>query len=264
MAQSLAAAGYSIREFILRTGVKPDRRVKTLAAKLRAQLTTFDAASLDADVIWIAVPDDAIESCATELARGRDLRGRVALHSAGALGSDTLRSMKKAGASVGSLHPMMSFPGKDSPSLRGVYFAIEGDKPAVQIARNIVADVGGHALSISAKNKALYHAFGSMIAPLMVAHLQAAQNIAKRAGVDERLARAAMRPIIEQVVGSFLAGGAEAAFSGPLKRGDANTTARHLKSLKKTDEDALYRALAQYAIEYLDVKNKKSLRNILR
>ncbi len=263
MSRALHNRGYSIREFILRT-LKPAAREKTLARETGAAITTFDDAKLDADVLWIAVPDDAIEEVARRLAKGRSLRGKIVLHSAGALSSRILRPLQKAGAAIGTLHPMMSFSRANrAPELRGVSFAVEGDAAATRAAQRIVRDLGGKLLAIDARHKPLYHAFGAMIAPLLVGHLEAAERMAKRAGLEARAARDVMKPIVEQVLAAFLAGGAEAAFSGPLKRGDVKTIQAHLKALRGSEEETIYRALGRYAVAHIRVENKNKLKKLL-
>ena len=264
MARALSALGYPIREFVLRTPLKPGATLKSLARKLGANIHGFDSATLDADVLWLAVPDDVIEECAKRVAKGRTFRGRIALHSAGALSSDELSALRKAGAATGSLHPMMSFPSdKISPALRGVSFAVEGDAAAVRVAKQIATDVGGRVLSVDTRHKALYHAFGAMIAPLLVGHFEAAERMARNAGLDAKSARAAMKPIVEKVIAAFLTGGADKAFSGPYKRGDLKTIERHLKAIKGSAEETLYRALAEYTIENVRVANRKQLKRLL-
>jgi len=239
--------------------------MKSLARKLRARLTTFQECSLDADILWLAVPDDAIADCVARLAARRALRGKIVLHSSGALSSEVLEPVRRAGASTASLHPMMSFSsGNRAPDLRGVWFSVEGEAVAVRVARRIVKDLGGHRLAVKAVHKALYHAFGAMIAPLLVSHLEAAERMAKRAGLDAATARRVMKPIAEKVLDAFVAGGAAPASSGPFLRGDVKTVERHLRALRGTPEDMVYRILAEYAVTHLKVANREGLKKILR
>jgi predicted short-subunit dehydrogenase-like oxidoreductase (DUF2520 family) len=261
MARSLSSRGYSIEEFVVR---KPSSRVNALAKALGATVSSFKNCRLGADIVWLGVPDDAIERCAKQLAKRRDLRGKIALHSSGALGSDVLDSLRRNEASVASLHPMMSFSASNrNPDLRGVSFSVEGDPTAVRVARRIVERLGGDVSSVKAEKKALYHAFGAMIAPLLVSHLQAAQLMGERAGFDARRVRSVMKPIVEKVVAAFLAGGAENAFSGPFLRGDVKTVERHLVAIRGCDEEPVYRALAEYAIDHIKGENKEKLRRLL-
>ena len=72
-------------------------------------------------VILIATPDDEIAVVAQELARigEEELRGRVVLHTSGAMDSAVLDAVPERGAMVGSMHPLQSFGGVAVPSLEG-------------------------------------------------------------------------------------------------------------------------------------------------
>src|SRR5882757_2354207 len=61
---------------------------------------------LDARVLWLCVPDAAIESTAKWLvAQHVNLSGQVVLHSSGALDRSVLAVAERAGAFTGSVHP---------------------------------------------------------------------------------------------------------------------------------------------------------------
>ena len=63
------------------------------------------------------------------------VEGKVVLHSSGAFSSDELAVLRRLGARVASVHPMMTFVAGVSPSLNDVGFAIEGDWEAVRVAK---------------------------------------------------------------------------------------------------------------------------------
>jgi len=54
------------------------------------------------------------------------------------LNSGALKAARDHGAAVGSMHPLQSFSGVAIPPLEGKVFAIEGDPPAIRLARQIV------------------------------------------------------------------------------------------------------------------------------
>src|SRR5260370_35441606 len=96
-------------------------------------------------VILIATPDDEIAVVAQELARiGEEkLRGRVVLHTSGAMDSAVLDAVHERGAMVGSMHPLQSFSGVSVPSLEGKGFTIEGETQAGRVGRQIAPLRGG-------------------------------------------------------------------------------------------------------------------------
>lgn len=262
MARALHAAGYRLDELVYHAPASR-RRAQTLAKELGAPAVELEKARFGADVTWLCVPDAAIASCAAALSRG-EWQGKIVLHASGALPSRALRPLQKRGAYVASLHPMMTFVHSARPSLAGVTFAVEGDRQATLAARRIAIALGGRVVQIKAAAKPLYHAFGAFTSPLLIAVLAAAEKVARAAGLAQKDARAAARPILEQTLRNYLARGPAAAFSGPLVRGDVDTIRRHLRALCSLPEvRAAYLALVRSALRTLPVRNKGALTALL-
>lgn len=190
-------------------------------------------------------------------------RGKIALHSSGALTSDELGALRQKGASVASVHPLMTFVRGSRRPLSGVSFAIEGDPVALRLARAIVRSLRGEPYAIEKAEKIAYHAWGTFASPLMTALLATTERVAAVAGVPARAARRRMLPILLQTVANYGSFGA-AGFSGPIVRGDTDTVRRHLEVLRTEPiPRRVYIALAQAALEYLPAKNKAELQRIL-
>src|SRR6266403_2380749 len=130
-------------------------------------------------VILIATPDDEIAVGARELARigEEELRGRVVLHTRGAMDSAVLDAVHERGAMVGSMHPLQSFSGVSVPSLEGKVFTIEGETQAVRVARQIARSLGGSPVRIAGSKKFLYHAAAAMAAGHALAVEEAATHV---------------------------------------------------------------------------------------
>jgi predicted short-subunit dehydrogenase-like oxidoreductase (DUF2520 family) len=223
-----------------------------------------EGARVDADVIWFCVPDREIARAAKQLAGTVDWRGKVAFHSSGALGSDELRELRRRGAAVASVHPLMTFVSRSVPSLLGVPFALEGDAAALRVAGRIVRDLGGEAFSISKNKKLAYHAWGAFLAPLLVSLLVTGEQVARVAGLSNAAARRKMLPIVRQTVANYAKMGPAGASSGPIVRGDAEVVRGHLKELRKISEAGeVYEALARAALRYLPAGNRKELEKLL-
>ena len=69
------------------------------------------------------------------------------------------------------------------PTLADVPFAIEGDLRAIDAAKKIVRDLHGEAFPIRKRDKAAYHAFSTMICPLLVSLLATSETVAEAAGI---------------------------------------------------------------------------------
>ena len=152
LARALQGAGYRVTTVVARNRAESRRRARVLARQVQARVLSRQDA-IPGDILWICVTDDAIASTAAELAA--KWNGRIALHSSGALTSDLLTPLRRRGAAVASLHPMMTFVGRSSPSLSGISFAVEGDPAAVRVARRIARDLGGSVFDIAKEGKTL-------------------------------------------------------------------------------------------------------------
>ena len=229
-------------------------------------------ARLDARVIWICVPDAAIGEVATQIAersrrlRGENgLRGQIVVHSSGALQASVLEPVRRAGARIAAVHPVMSFPTRRVVLLKGVMFGVEAREAAVRRKLSTLARrLGGIPFAVKAETKALYHAAGIFASPLLVSTLVAAMETAELAGLDAKTATAWVRALAEATVTNVFARGPERSFSGPFARGDAATIHLHLQALEEHPILAdVYRSLARYAIGALPLKNRKALENAL-
>ncbi|MGO9087660.1 MAG: Rossmann-like and DUF2520 domain-containing protein [Candidatus Sulfotelmatobacter sp.] len=275
LAVSLRRAGYAIELVIARRRGASLRKARTLARQVGATASAGLPAEVRAEVIWFCVPDGQIALAARDLASKIEWDGKIALHSSGALASDELDALRRRGAAVASVHPMMTFVrgsqiprnqiSRTRPSLAGVPFAVEGDAAAVRAARRIVNDLGGNAHAIRKQDKAAYHAWGAFASPLFTALLATSERVAASAGVKRKEARRQVIPILLQTLANYASFGAPGAFSGPIVRGDVDTVKKHMRVLAKVPPARdVYMALARAALRYLPAKRRTELARALR
>ena len=261
---ALRSAGYRITTVAGRNNAASMKRASALARKLGATATRLEEAELEADIIWLCHTDDALADTARKLARKPGWKNKIVLHSSGALTSDVLEPVRRAGAHTGSLHPMMTFVPGTTPTMKNVPFAVEGDREAVRVAREVAARLGAKVFTIRKSNKVLYHALGSFSSPMIVATLVTAERVGRGAGLSREQSRAIMGPILEQTLANYRKAGPAAAFSGPIKRGDLETVRRHLQHLSRVPEAReVYRALVRSALRGLPAKNVREIFKLL-
>jgi predicted short-subunit dehydrogenase-like oxidoreductase (DUF2520 family) len=268
---ALRDAGYTIEEIIARQDTASLARARKLAALVSGGrgssvvVSSVRKPTLRSQLVWLCVPDREIAACAETLARNSDWHSKIVLHSSGALSSLELAALKKKGAAVASVHPLMTFVRNVRPSLQGVPFGLEGDPAAIRMARRIVHDVGGDPFPLAREHKPAYHAWGGFTSPLLVATLVTGEQLAMQAGMTQGLARRRMYKIVHQTVANYFEKGPAEAFSGPIIRGDAATVQKHLKVLDEFPEaKQVYVALARSALKHLPGKNKGELSRILK
>jgi predicted short-subunit dehydrogenase-like oxidoreductase (DUF2520 family) len=194
---------------------------------------------LNCDVILVATPDSAVRGVAEELARigAEELCGKIVLHTSGALDASALDAVRGFGAAAGSIHPLQSFSGVGVPPLEGKVFAIEGDPPALRMARQIVRALGGAPVPIDGGKKPLYHAAAAMAAGHVLAVVEAATRLLMSIGMNRREAVRALLPLTRQVLQNFERLGPRAAWTGPLARGDFEIVEAHKKALRDAPKE---------------------------
>ena len=257
---ALRTAGYTIDAIAARETASSRRRAAMLARSVGARSIPLAQITPQSDIIWLCHTDDALAQTARQLAAKPGWTGRIVFHSSGALSSDVLAPLRRKGAHVASLHPMMTFVPGAAPRLREVPFAVEGDPAAVSAARAIIKALGAEAFAIEKKLKTLYHALGSFSSPLIVATLVTAERVGRAAGLSAVQTRKLMAPILRQTLRNYEERGAAAAFSGPIKRGDLNTVRRHLRELKRVPgASEVYRALVKSALMDLPSAKRREL-----
>jgi predicted short-subunit dehydrogenase-like oxidoreductase (DUF2520 family) len=273
LACALKAAGYRVSELVVRRTATAGR--KSLARSVGATLIQWKSwRETGAEVVWLTVADAEIAAVAAELARrwtSNYARPKLVLHASGSQSSAELAPLKKLGVRIGSAHPFRSFPqpvtscARNAASLQGTWFGVEGDAAAVREAAKLVKAMGGRMFVLKAKDKALYHAFASLAAPLLVSLLTAAEEAGVKSGVPRATARELILKLSGGTFGNWSRNGPEQSFSGPISRGDAETIERHLASLSAVPEvEKIYRALAGYAVGHLPVKRRERMEAALR
>lgn len=234
LALALDHAGHSITSVASRS---PGAAID-LAGRLRgARVLDVEDASREADVVFLAVPDDAIFT----VARGvRWRHGVVAVHCSGAAGLDVLAAAAEQGAIPGSFHPLQTFAGQPA-ELQGVTVAIEGP----DVLDRIAIELGCRPLRLPPGSKSLYHASSAFASNYLVTLLGQAVRLWRILGCTEQEALRALMPLIKSTVANVERLGPEAALTGPIARGDQGTVCRHLDALAANAPELieLYRQL---------------------
>ena len=203
----------------------------------------------EAELVILAVPDDAIAGLAGEL---RLYGGQALIHTSGVLGAEVLEPARAAGTQIGAFHPLVAFADTERAiaAFRGATIAVEGDDQLASLLARMAEALGATAVRLAPGTKAAYHAAAVLAAGGFVALLDAIAELGAAAGLDEAGALAVYGGLIEQTLGNARALGIRAALTGPMTRGDVGTLERHLEALARLAPDVLplYRAAAEREI----------------
>src|SRR5262249_27178081 len=226
LAWSLARAGYRIAGAASRSRASAAR----LAAGIAAGVKAYDDPQQlieAADLVVIAVPDDAIATVAASV-RWQQRHGVV--HCSGATEVSALAPAAAAGASTGGFHPMQSFTSAEAAikSLPGCTIGIEASEPLYAVLTGMAQALGCHPIRLPPGARALYHASGSFASSFPVALLNDALTLWAAFGVGREDAFRALLPLMQGTVAAIEANGPVRSLAGPIARADVGTVERHL------------------------------------
>ena len=249
LARALAAVGWPVVAVASRTPASAERLAGQLPAA-RAVPSAQHVADA-ADLVFLTVPDTALAAVAEAVAWRP---GQAVIHTSGADSLAPLAAAARAGARVGSLHPLQTFAAPAADPLepfQGTTCALEGDPALLPRLEALAAALGARSLRLPPQAKALYHTSAVLAANYLVTLLHLAAGLWERFGVSEEEATAALLPLVRGAVENVAAHGAGQALTGPIARGDAATVEKHLAALAEECPDALplYRALAHATLD---------------
>ena len=238
LARALGGAGLTVGAFGVRGGVD--------ASSTPPRLPLVEAARA-ADVVWLAVPDDAIAAVAAQLAQrlGPAVVGKLAVHSSGLAGLAVLDPLRAAGARVVSLHPLQTLTGEaDDDVFAGVPFAVTAhDETELVLGSALVERLGGLPFALGDERKPLYHLAAAVASNLLVAleseaielmneAIGAASKASGTVAADDVEGLRVLAPLVRTTSANLVALGPERALTGPVARGDVSTVRAHLGLLE--------------------------------
>lgn len=190
------------------------------------------------DAVFLTTPDDAIEQMAATI---RWRPKQAVIHCSGASSLEILKDASIQKASIGSIHPMQTFPHGifQRHAFRGIFFAIEASIPLLDTLEAMARALGGRPVVLHSSHKALYHASGMMACGFLLALLQQASLIWNALGISQEEGLAALLPIARTTLKLANPKGLGHTLSGPLARGDLGTIRLHLDSLHKYAPEVL-------------------------
>lgn len=203
-----------------------------------------------AELVVVAVPDDVLPGLvAAVAARDGVVEGARWVHVAGGAGTEVLRPARLAGAAVAACHPAQTFPDADTgrAALPGTAWAVTAAESDRAWAAALVRRLGGTPVEIPARARLLYHAGLVAGANFTAAVVALARDLLLGAGIADP---AAFLAPLAPAAAAAAAERGPAALTGPVRRGDAGTVARHLDELRDVLPEAVdaYIAVSRLAL----------------
>lgn len=217
---------------------------KNLASRLDGCRAANDNQQVadNADLVFIATPDDIIPVVASELCWRK---GQMIVHCSGADSVDILNTAKIAGCQTGVFHPLQTFAAGLEDNLKGITFAVEAGEPLLTQLKDMAQMLGGHSIELKSKDRVIYHAAAVFACNYLVTLTDIAAGLWEDIELPRDKAIQALLPLMRGTLNNIEAIGITQSLTGPIARGDSGTISKHLTALDKIAPDIadLYREL---------------------
>lgn len=248
---ALRRAGHKV---VAASGVSDASRARAAALLPGVPLLPVEEVVRRAELVLLAVPDDALTDLVAGLASTRGWQaGQLVVHTSGRHGLEVFEAARDQHVLGLALHPAMTFTGTalDLDRLADCCFGVTAPEPLRPVAEALVLEIGSEPVWVEQEMRPLYHAALAHGANHLVTLIAQSLQALTAAGVEQP-ARV-LGPLVAAALDNALRAG-DAALTGPVARGDAGTVAEHLRQLQSLTPDirptyvALARATAERAL----------------
>ncbi len=242
LASGFARAGVNVVAVASRTIASAQKLAKRIRG---ARACAPQEVAERADIVFLTVPDDAIEAVASKV---RWRAGSACVHCSGAADLDVLQKAVADGALAGGFHPLHMFGEAGVPpgALAGCAIALAGPDALVQRLARLARALGAKPLRLPEGGRALYHAAANFSGAFVIALIHEAIVLWGKLGIAQGDALAALLPLLRGTADNVEKLGAAGGLGSAIARGDAGTIRRHLDALAGDAPDSLelYRILS--------------------
>ncbi|HTW19851.1 MAG TPA: DUF2520 domain-containing protein [Mycobacteriales bacterium] len=233
---ALARAGHQVAAV---AAVSEDSRKRAEELLPGADVLPVDEVAAIAELLVLAVPDDALRGLVVGLANSRVVgSGALVVHTSGAHGIEVLEPLTEWGALPLALHPVMTFTGTDVDlqRLESTCFGVTTTEPLRPVAEALVIEMGAEPVWIAEDQRIAYHAGLAFSANNLVTLVTEGSDLLRRSGVDHP--QRMLGPLLGAALDNALRHG-DRGLTGPVARGDAGTVAAHLSAIRSAAPEAV-------------------------
>ncbi len=251
---ALIKAGYKVASV---SGASKES-VKSLVTKNKIKNTSATIADTikECGIIFIALPDHAIEQAASEIARAKNLKGKLFIHLSGSKTVASLKALSRKGGAAAGIHIMQTFPGRRPVTVKGCYASVEGNSSSSKsAARKIASDLGTIPFYIEGDEKMLLHIMCVFASNFINAGYYNALLLHRKIKSKIPPVEKLLYPLSITNLNNIKNEGIFNSLSGPIARKDYDTVNAHLDKLFALGrkEDKIKDVLESYTIQTLSL-----------
>jgi predicted short-subunit dehydrogenase-like oxidoreductase (DUF2520 family) len=255
LAVRLSSRGYNISAINSRTHTSAQRLVE--AVRSGQIYDNSQGVADNADFVFITTPDDVIGTVALGTKWYTD---QSVVHCSGADSAAVLEPARRAGAQVGSFHPLQTFASfkQAIDNIPGSTFALEAVEPLFSELRKMAIDLDCRWIELKAEDKTAYHIAAVMACNYLVTLVKMATDLWQTFDIPREQAVQALLPLLKGTIHNIETIGIPQCLTGPIARGDIGTITKHLTTLERTAPELLsiYRELGLQTIPISLAKGK--------
>ncbi len=229
LAQALETAGHHIRE-VFSQNINNAELLCTHLYEAKAK-ENLDFSESDAQILLIAVGDDALESVLSKLIVPNFM---IVAHTSGTKPLAIFKeNTTNTVSNYGVFYPLQTFSKQKLVDFSEIPFCIEAnDALILDILQNIAKTLSKNVLPISSKERQILHV-AAVFACNFVNHLLAvSKNILDTNDLEFKM----LVPLIKETIHKALLESPENVQTGPAKRKDFKTIEKHLQFLSKEND----------------------------
>ncbi|NLZ94740.1 MAG: DUF2520 domain-containing protein [Bacteroidales bacterium] len=259
--------GFEIGGYYSRTYQHTQRAAKSTGSEAYSSIAELLRHS---SMVWITASDDALPLLAEEISRLEIPQQIEAfIHTSGVHSTKVLQPINDAGFNTYSAHPLMAFAKAEESveALSSAYFSIETSTKEKTDSDNcltrLIEKTGNNILYIDTNKKELYHCAATVLSNYMVTLLNMSYEMFAESGMSKSEIKEATAPLLKSTLNNINQNELMSdALTGPIKRGDSTTIAKHLKALHKfmPSKKRVYTELGK---ETMDMLQDYKLKDIL-
>ncbi len=238
LAQVLYNTGFKIEEIVSKSGVSSRTLADLCNASPKYDLNFTDSA----DIIIVAVPDDAIGGILNKISCGENV---IVAHTAGSIGLDIFPARINH---TGVFYPLQSFSEGRTINFKDIPFFLEASDPHTsKVLNDLAGSTGGKVHFVDTQRRRLLHVAAVFAANFTNYMLTAGKEITMEAGFQFEI----LEPLIGETIRKAIENGPEVSQTGPAVRMDRGTIDKHAALLAfSPDLQSLYREITESIMSY--------------
>lgn len=227
---------------------------------------------IPADIIFITVPDDQIQTVALQLDQsGIDLSNSIVVHCSGLHPASILKKLEPVCLGIAAVHPIYNFssPDDDAENFADTPCIVSGGEDCLDAVEELFSQIKAKPFRIADQDKHAYHAACVMALTFPACLAESIKQLLQKSGLSPEKAIKLTQDMLASTTASLTqtpTSNFNAFFGGPIARGETQAVRAHLEAQSSSRHSDVYKALALQGIDMSELSetDKLSLSHLIK